>query len=46
MKRQIVYRKMEYYCQWYLSMTPDEKDTDLGKWILDRLDWYYAALLA
>lgn len=37
---------MEYYCQWYLSMDTEEKETDLGQWILARLDWYYLALLS
>jgi hypothetical protein len=46
MKRQIIYSKMEYYCKWYISMSKEEKETELGQWILERLDWYYTALLS
>jgi hypothetical protein len=45
MKREVVYHKMEYYAQWYMSLTDQEKDTWLGQWIIERMEKYFRALL-
>lgn len=44
MNYQLIARKIKDYRDWYKSLTPEEKSSWLGKWILERIDWYVQAI--